>query len=238
VCTVTFLPSGESDFILTSNRDEQQTRKPALPPQTYLVAGKSVIFPKDTHANGTWIATDKQAFTLCLLNGAFEFHTSNPPYRISRGLMLLDFFKFNEVEAFVKNYDFSGIEPFTLLIIGHESKLQLTEIRFDAFEKMHIFYHNVTKPLLWSSATLYPEAVRQQRRQWFERWLSKQKSYELENILHFHHFGGSGDEKNDLLMNRQSVFTVSITAVVHQNQDTEMIYEAVEKNDELNDLRI
>ena len=34
MCTVTFLPLGNTDFILTSNRDEQRLRE-TLPPKIY-----------------------------------------------------------------------------------------------------------------------------------------------------------------------------------------------------------
>ena len=38
MCTVTYLPIGEADFILTSNRDEQPTRK-TIEPKEYFEDG-------------------------------------------------------------------------------------------------------------------------------------------------------------------------------------------------------
>ena len=128
MCTVTFLPKGENGYILTSNRDETPKRA-ASPPQAYDVHGIAVTFPKDPLAGGTWIACDKQRFTLCLLNGAFEKHSHRPPYALSRGLMLLDFFKYNDAESFQIGYDFEGIEPFTLIIVDSSAALKIYELR-------------------------------------------------------------------------------------------------------------
>src|SRR5258708_5525570 len=132
MCTVTFLPLNETEFVLTSNRDEKSVRKPALQPSLYQVHNALVVFPKDQQAEGTWIASSGIPFTLCLLNGAFERHVSKKNYRISRGLMLLDFFHFNNVDVFLDEYNFEGIEPFTLLLLDtRKRKLELTEARWD-----------------------------------------------------------------------------------------------------------
>ena len=74
MCTVTFLPKGKNDYILTSNRDETPTRA-ALEPKAYSIGSKEIYFPKDPLAGGTWIATDKQRFTLCLLNGGYGLYS-------------------------------------------------------------------------------------------------------------------------------------------------------------------
>jgi uncharacterized protein with NRDE domain len=233
MCTVTFLPLDGKHFILTSNRDEQRTRKKALPPQYHQVHGQQVCFPRDGQAHGTWIATSPQGFTLVLLNGAFESHIPHPPYRLSRGLMLLDFFRYNNPHAFASQYDFTGIEPFTLLILRHQQHLELTQIRWNAHKQLQITSLDASQPGIWSSATLYSLAVRQRRKAWFEEWLLSRRNqeYELEEILRFHHFDGNGDLVNGLLMDRQVVSTISITAVTNRNGKAEMIYEELNQHE-------
>jgi uncharacterized protein with NRDE domain len=120
MCTVSFLPKKGNSFILTSNRDEDMLRQTALPFQKYSLNNKSLYYPKDPKAGGTWIATEPNSFTVCLLNGAFKAHTPNPPYNKSRGIVLLDFFKYNNQYDFIKQYDFSNIEPFTLLFVKRQ----------------------------------------------------------------------------------------------------------------------
>jgi uncharacterized protein with NRDE domain len=88
MCTVSFIAT-KTGVIITSNRDEHILRV-ALPPQKYLYNQKSIIYPKDVTAGGTWYATDGISKVIVLLNGAAEKHTHNPPYRRSRGLIVLD----------------------------------------------------------------------------------------------------------------------------------------------------
>jgi hypothetical protein len=222
MCTVTFLPKGKSAYILTSNRDETPKRA-ALPPQEYSVNGKSVFFPKDPLAGGTWIATDKKSFTLCLLNGAFEKHHHKPPYRLSRGIMLLDFFKLSNVQSFVDQYDFSGIEPFTLILIESNDHLNATELVWDEV-KLHVRPLDVSQPQIWSSSTLYPEVVRSERKHWFKLWLETHDKFQQNEIIEFHKTGGKGDQWNDFVMNREGkVQTVSVTSI-EKGDDFQLIY--------------
>ncbi len=130
MCTVTYLPLPSAGFVLTSTRDERSIRKAAIPPREYDVHGGMVFYPKDPDAGGTWIASAVSGYSLCLLNGGFKIHESRPPYRLSRGLVLLDFYKYNNVASFRDHYDFKGIEPFTLLILGHPQR-SLDELRWD-----------------------------------------------------------------------------------------------------------
>ncbi|HAD11338.1 MAG TPA: hypothetical protein DCF33_02760, partial [Saprospirales bacterium] len=111
MCTVTYLPLSNG-FILTHNRDEA----PARSPKSIVREGSpAILFPRDTHAGGTWIACSQSGRTACLLNGAFVLHRRQPPYRRSRGLLLLDFFDWKNADDFFAEYDLHNIEPFTFL---------------------------------------------------------------------------------------------------------------------------
>ncbi len=223
MCTVSFLPIPDSGFILTSNRDEQHHRAPALPPKEYELETTSVVFPKDTQAGGTWIATSGKT-TVCLLNGAFAFHASRPPYRKSRGLMVLDFFSYASVEAFTTQYSFENIEPFTLLVVSQEPYLELTEIRWTESSQLHVTPKSVTQPHIWSSATLYDAPIRQKREDWFATWLAQHPDYQMADIVHFHQTAGTEDVTQSLLMHRPSVGTISITSIASTPQHTSVWY--------------
>ena len=88
MCTVTYLPLPNNNFLLTSNRDVSVNRKPASFPITMETSNGKIIFPKDGEANGTWIGSNEKNRTVVLLNGGFENHISNPPYDKSRGLIV------------------------------------------------------------------------------------------------------------------------------------------------------
>lgn len=213
MCTVTFLPLNSSDFILTSNRDEDPKRATKRMVEKS-VNQKVVSFPQDPKAGGSWFASDQDEFTLCLLNGGFEKHEFDPPYCRSRGLMVLDFFEFSNTENFIAQYNFEGIEPFTLVLIDHSSSdLVLNELVWDE-KQLHVRSLNIHQAYIWSSTSLYPEEVKAERRNWFEEWLSERSEYSQADIQHFHQFGGKGDAWNNFVMNRNGeIMTVSVTSL-------------------------
>ena len=230
MCTVTYLPLNSKEFILTSNRDEDISRQAALPVLEYLIGGRTVYFPKDQKASGTWIAYDTKGYTLCLLNGAFEKHIPKTNYKKSRGLMLLDFYEFNDPEEFAKNYDFSGIEPFTLIMAyccSDTDRVLLHELKWDE-AKAHLIVHDSDLPQIWSSVTLYKDEVIEERRTWFTSWLDSNSNYSNDDILFFHHFGGIGTQENDLMINRGNKKTVSICCIHRNHTHTEIIYEDIQ----------
>jgi hypothetical protein len=233
MCTVSYLPLPGEGFIITSTRDEKTIRKSALPPKKYDIHDRPVYFPRDSDAGGTWIATSPGYHTLCLLNGGFVIHESSPPYRKSRGLVLLDYYRFNDVAAFRDQYNFNGIEPFTLLIRNFHAtatgvgRPQFDELRWDG-EKVHHTPLNPEMPAIWSSVTLYSEEVISQRNQWFEQWLAGHPEYTIGSAVHFHKTAGAGNIQNDIMMNRDNVVrTVSITSILRDLLRYDFYYEDV-----------
>jgi len=67
-----------------------------------------------------------------LLNGAFKKHIAQPPYRKSRGLVLLEIVEADEPQSFFKQLDLFDIEPFTVVL--HQPGL-LHEFRWDGKDK-------------------------------------------------------------------------------------------------------
>ena len=131
MCTVTFIPSGDKLYI-TSNRDEKHWRSSAFPPALYPFQSGILLFPKDGDAGGTWIAAHENGNAIVFLNGGFVCHQPTPPYRKSRGLVLLDLLdSANPVLSF-SLWNLQQIEPFTAVIWNRE---QLFECRWDSAKK-------------------------------------------------------------------------------------------------------
>lgn len=226
MCTLTYIPETGNGFLLVSNRDEQLARMPALAPEAYTHNGVQVVYPKDTQAGGTWLATAANGFKLCLLNGAFEKHVHQPPYKHSRGLVVTGFFDYNDIDRFLAGYTFEGIEPFTLIVFERKTGTAgIREIRWDG-AKVYAKVIDAQNPQIWSSATLYDKEVIAEREKWFHRFLERQSHPDLNDMLQFHHFGGTGNERNDLLMNRDNMLqTISITGIKSCRAGTFMHHE-------------
>ena len=239
MCTVTYLP-GPSGFVLTHNRDEAPNRSTQSIVKEKTSKGNTLLFPRDAQAGGTWIATSQDGRTACLLNGAFLLHRRALPYRRSRGLILLDFFDWEDPDAFFQHYDLDRIEPFTFLYFekpSNESAVQrVTELRWDGQQR---FLKELPPqiPHFWCSATLYPPEMQMRREQVFRDWLNHQSpNHQLhqspipqsptpQSLIILHQTGNINDPENNYVMNRaERVRTVSITQVVLDEKNAQMKY--------------
>jgi hypothetical protein len=209
MCTVTFIPSG-NNFFFTSSRDELVGRPLAIFPQQYEMNGHQILFPKDPQAGGSWIAVSDSGNVIVLLNGAIKGHQASPPYRKSRGMVLLDLIaKSSPADAFEES-GFEGIEPFTVILFVNKV---LYAGKWDGRMKW-LESFNSNRPHIWSSVTLYDSDAILKRERWFNKWISQNPYPGTLDILHFHQKGGDGDPFNDILMNRDSkLFTNSISSI-------------------------
>jgi hypothetical protein len=231
MCTVTYLPRPKG-FVLTHNRDEAPSRSPQSIVREHTPGGQVLLFPRDTQAGGTWIASSRSGLTACLLNGAFVLHRRQLPYRKSRGLILLDFFDWESSDDFFANYDLFNIEPFTLLFFdrsggNHAIPERIFEFRWDG-EQRHLKKLNPGQPHFWCSATLYPAEMQLKREMVFQDWLRSRTTNEHNipsAVLTLHQTGSVGDIENDFVMNRAGrVQTVSITQINVHEKNLRMRY--------------
>lgn len=223
MCTVTFLPlDNNSNFILTSNRDEQKERE-TLFPAKYVEDGVSLVFPKDKLAGGTWIGTSSKKRLVCVLNGAFEIHEKKKKYKKSRGVIAKEILKDETFVSYIENLNLEGIEPFTILIVDWAKGVSLYEFIWD--EQQKYFSKLKNEPKIWSSSTLYSNDVKEEREKWFND-LGVTNGFSVKSILAFHH-SEIGDKQQSVLMKRPTVETVSITSVKKTGAIVEMDYEDV-----------
>lgn len=214
MCTVSFVNS-HSKIIITSNRDEQVSR-PAIEPRQYVLGSKKVFFPKDPKAGGTWFAVDEFSNVIVLLNGASEKHQWQPPYRKSRGLIVLDLIAADSPFSAWNEIDLRDIEPFTLVL--YENKM-LRQLRWNGSEKESVLL-DPQQNYIWSSATLYPENIRDNRAQWFEQFLNTAPNVNEAEMFNFHRYTEDQNQENGLVINRNDFLkTLSITqTVIEQNK--------------------
>lgn len=214
MCTVSYIVQGRDKYF-TSNRDENILRPAAVMPQTFTFKGKSLTFPKDPHAGGSWFVVAENGTIGILLNGAFEKHIPVYPYRKSRGLLLLEMVAEESVHEFFEQYDLTRIEPFTIILFSND---QLFEFRWDSSRK---FSKQLTldKNHIWSSSTLYDTAAMNKREELFRNFTATYPQPNAELIRNFHS-DNHGDDQNGFIINRDNgIQTQSITqAVIQQDQ--------------------
>ena len=220
MCTVTYLPKPQHQYLLTHNRDEHHLRGIAFLPEKKMANAVETIMPIDSKAGGTWIALSNQ-FTICLLNGGFEKHKHQPPYRHSRGQIIPDFFLYNEVNEFVSKYDLHNIEPFTLIIIDN-LHADITELVFDGVH-LHQSKKDRQQAHIWSSSTLYSIEDRNRRKKYFARFIEKH-DFSQEAIVAFHENKFETYTEEGIQINRNNVLqTVSLTSI-HKAETMHLMY--------------
>ncbi len=185
MCTVSFVPIANNEFILTSNRDERVARGLASFPKIISKEKCEIAAPVDPLASGTWIAASDRGDFICLLNGAFIKHKHLSNYRKSRGLVVMDYFETGNPETFDAEYDLQNIEPFTMVMVHRGNELELNELRWDGNEK-HFKKLDGQKFYLWSSVTLYNETITAEKKIVFEKLLEEEKDISTDQMISIH----------------------------------------------------
>jgi hypothetical protein len=226
MCTVTYIPLKNNVYI-TTNRDEDLIRKPASPPELYLLKNKSTIYPRDGKAGGTWVVVCKNGNAAVLLNGAFNKHQQKEWYKKSRGLVLLDIMTSDDPLQAFKEYDLIAIEAFTLVIL---QKKQLFELRWDE-QKKYVMELDPELPYIWSSSTLYDSILQIKIKNQFFDWLKTHPDLSIDDIFNFHK--KARYEKQVIFSNsdKLQIRTVSTTNMHLKNNEVSVAYYDLLKNE-------
>lgn len=145
----------------------------------------------------------------------------------------MDILAAGNIYNYLDHFDFSAVEPFTLLITESFPSANIHEFRWDG-EKMHEKELNPALSHIWSSATLYNEEQSALRKEWFNNWLVKYREHDDFNISMFHRSRHTEDEEINLIMNRNNrLRTVSITGLVLEHNRGLLTYHDL-LNDQIN----
>ena len=234
MCTVSYIPkTSETNFVLTSNRDED-SRRPTVAPQIYDFGSVRIAFPKDEISGGSWIAMNNRGKINCLLNGGVGTHTKQDYHTISRGTILLDLTKSElSTRDFFQDKELHNVEPFTVVSIQQEDGkvIELIEIIWDGATK-HFRNLDTNQAYIWSSAQLYSEEQNELRQKWFADFIKKnQANLSSDKIINFHSGSHSDDAGVNVIMQRGEVLkTVSITQITSHNDGLKMTYSDLLRN--------
>lgn len=186
MCIATFIES-QNKLIYTFTRDERIDR-PFKSPE--IIEG-TIIAPIDLEAGGTWIGCNGHHI-YSLQNGGKIKHSRELPYDKSRGVILMELLKSDDLEAFFKETKGSKIEPFTLCAIDIDnSNGQLIYFNGTDFET-HTLSQNHT--CINFSSTLYNENLKSEIKEVFK----SVDTNSPEDILKFHFENRIGSGANRL----------------------------------------
>lgn len=230
MCTVTYIPKENGEFILTQNRDEDIKRAIATPPIEKIINGHKHLFPIDPQGGGTWIGISESGRIASLLNGGNELYSYSPPYRHSRGKVILDYFSYPNFDTFYNTYNFNKLEPFTLLVfedntifelIVNESNIRLKEL-------------DAKRPHIFSSNSLYTKDSIENRRLIFQEWYYKSLNISQDETMRFHQkFLFENEKDKSRILGEYILNTVSITSIFKTFDHAEIYY-----SDRLNDIQL
>lgn len=221
MCTVTF-HNNSKELVFTSTRDESRERPPALAPRKVTYEHGFLYYPVDPQSEGTWFGVKSDGTVVVLLNGAEKKHIINPPYRKSRGLVLLDILRSLHIPEKWQSVSLLDIEPFTL-VLYFRSKLY--QLRWDGKEKQRLVLDE-TQSHIWSSSTLYVDEIALKRGSWFTDFLDRKKHVlSAEDLIAFHTQTHTEDKENGLLINRNDrLLSKSVTQCTLTKKDFRFIH--------------
>ena len=217
MCTLTYVPISDSEFLVTHNRDEHPLRKTAKPKKVRY-GMIDVEFPIDVEGGGTWVYKTNSRIA-CILNGGFATHKRMPSYRKSRGLVIKESILYEDSLAFIAESNLEDIEPFTLIFFESKEKI-IRQFVWDG-EQKHISGLSLKQAHIWSSFTLYDSKTQEKRKQYFHKWIENNSPYD---ISIFHKNKINDEIKASIILNTPTCKTISITQIHYKNRVSAMSY--------------
>ncbi|MDD5151988.1 MAG: hypothetical protein PHC28_16165, partial [Flavobacterium sp.] len=92
---------------------------------------------------------------------------------------------------------------------------------------------DINKSHVWSSSTLYPKSIRENRSDWFYTFLDSKTEISETEMLHFHRYTEEENQENGLVINRNDELkTLSITqSVTEKNKVAILHYDLIADKD-------
>jgi hypothetical protein len=208
MCILSLVRTANS-IVLTSNRDEQRVRPNSLPPEIISTKNRKSILARDAQAKGTWLLTDNVGRTAVLLNGAFECHTPTPPYRESRGIILMNLFQEENFKSAFLFYNLENIEPFQVVYLDQTEAFQCV---WDGTQK-HVFQIDLSTPNVFFSPTLYQREQQELKKNHFLKSFDQANSQEAQTLFEFHTSQNEDHSDLNFFMNRENQTTKSVTQI-------------------------
>lgn len=215
MCTLSVI-SLKNGYRVVCNRDESRGRPPATPPAWRSLPGSGslrAIWPTDTQAGGTWIASGEHGLTLALLNLNLAGVAAPGRHAVSRGLVipaLLAQGHAEEAMNALRKLDLERFAAFRLVAIDRlESGERVLEARWDR-SALKVFAHDGA-PACFASSGLGDELVVPRLELFREMVVRPGASAAAQDLFHDHVWANRPEIS--VRMSRAEARTVSRTSV-------------------------
>lgn len=223
MCTVTWARTAEG-YVLFSNRDERDSRQPALGPRVNDVRGVQYVAPVDGDHGGSWIGVNEFGLSLCLLNRYGDKTVEANKQFVSRGLLLVDLLDCRRAESIgeqVGQFDLTRFRPFSLVVLAISSPVSIFQwngVRLSVERNAE-----AAVPLTSSSAT-EPD-IAAERSALFAT-MTRERSVNTAVLDRFHRSHLPKRGPYSVCMHREGARTVSLSQIGVTKNDVRFCYEA------------
>lgn len=204
MCTLSLISTGEA-LRLAMNRDELNTRPPALPPRLARFGERRAIMPIDPQSGGTWIAVNDAGLALAVLNVNPVPTTAARAFPHSRGEIIQRLLHCDELQqawSLAEQIDRNAFSPFRLIIADTAQCVALSPDDTDTFDVDDL-------PLMFTSSGLGDALVEPSRRKLLLDMLPRTPAAQDE----FHRHRLPDRPELSVCMSRADAATVSYTVV-------------------------
>ena len=224
MCTVSWIhtPTG---YHLLSNRDERDTRKPALAPVIHEAAGVRFIAPVDGDHGGSWIAVNEFGITFSLVNRyrCGQCSRETKPKPPSRGLLLTSLADCRSQEDVHSRFDrlnLAAYPPFTVAVLAPGKPSLL--LHWTGRDSLIECNGEAAMPLI--SSSFDPRGVEVYRKRLFNALVAERGRVDLKLLLEFHASHAPTPSAYSPCMHRENALTVSFSRVTVADGVIEFVY--------------
>jgi hypothetical protein len=220
MCTLTWWQQS-AEYTLFFNRDEQKSRRAALPPKIFATeSGTRYIAPSDGNFGGTWLLVNEFGLTLGLLNhyaATQPYEPANPTSRGALPLMLAHCPNVVELGQCLAQLSLETFRPFHLIAIDAENPLA----QWTWHGGTRLLEHDRSPSPPITTSSFESAAVCAKRR---ERFLAIDPSTLPEALGDYHLSTDPGDSAFSVRMRRTDAQTVSTSRVTVNTREIVFSY--------------
>ena len=224
MCTVSWIhtPTG---YHLLSNRDERNTRKPALAPVIHKALGVRFIAPVDGDHGGSWIAVNEFGITFSLVNRyrCGQCSKGTKPRPPSRGLLLTslaDCRSLQEAQSRFDSLDLASYPPFTVAVLASGKPSLL--LHWTGRDSLVECNGETAMPLV--SSSFDPRGVEVYRKRLFRTLAAERGRVDLQLLMDFNASHAPIPSAYSPCMHRDNALTVSFSKVKVADGVIEFVY--------------